>query len=181
MVSGVCGGGCAGSCPASGRPGCGCRRLLSRRADDQLFLGLLDGQVACAASGAGSAGAGRRRAHGRRQVARGDLVAAAQHHGVFDRRCAVRARCRATGRQQQVERLGGETRSLACCFPGELAQKGLRQQRNVFHPLAQRRQPDFHHLQPKVEVFAERAGFDQVLEVLVGGGDQAYVRREGFV
>ncbi len=57
----------------------------------------------------------------------------------------------------------------------------MRQQRQVFGPLPQRRQPDLHHAQAEKEVLAERARLDQFLQVLVGGCDQTDVGRECFV
>ncbi|MDT4824412.1 hypothetical protein FQZ97_576590 [compost metagenome] len=49
------------------------------------------------------------------------------------------------------------------------------QQRNVFHTLAQRRHLDGEYVEAVIEVFAEAAGLDHLLEVLVGGGDDAHI------
>jgi hypothetical protein len=49
------------------------------------------------------------------------------------------------------------------------------QQRHVVQVLAQRRRADRDHVQAVVEVLAEAAGGDLLLEVAVGGGDHPHV------
>src|SRR6185503_9727358 len=61
------------------------------------------------------------------------------------------------------------------------AQKTLREQGDVAHPLAQGRQADFHHAQAVIEVFAERACLDLLLQFFVGGGDKPYVGGQRLV
>ena len=51
----------------------------------------------------------------------------------------------------------------------------MRQDRDVLRPLAQRRDGDGHDLEPVVQIAAEGAGSDLLLEVRVGGGDDAHV------
>ncbi|MNZ11188.1 hypothetical protein D3C78_280510 [compost metagenome] len=55
------------------------------------------------------------------------------------------------------------------------------QQRDVFHPLAQRRHLDGEDVEAVVEILAEAAGLDHLFEVLVGGGDDAHVDVLGLV
>src|SRR5262245_17814786 len=49
------------------------------------------------------------------------------------------------------------------------------QQRNVFGPVAQRRQQDREHVQPIKKIAAEFAVSDHLAQVAVGRGDQAHV------
>ncbi|OKO20268.1 hypothetical protein AM484_002319 [Pseudomonas aeruginosa] len=51
----------------------------------------------------------------------------------------------------------------------------VEQQGDVFHPLAQRRHLDGEYVEAVVEVFAESAVLDHLLEVLVGRGDDPHV------
>ncbi|HEU4404828.1 MAG TPA: hypothetical protein VFS43_06010 [Polyangiaceae bacterium] len=72
-----------------------------------------------------------------------------------------RPRAEAAHGLAQLARLGGE--------------EGLREQRDVVAPLAQRRHVELDHVEPVVQVFAEAAGRDLGHEVLVGGRDDAHV------
>ena len=54
------------------------------------------------------------------------------------------------------------------------------EQQEIGFPLPQRRHEDREHVQPVVEVLAERAVLDRLLEVLVGGGDEAHVGFQGL-
>ncbi|NBO60694.1 MAG: glycosyltransferase family 2 protein, partial [Flavobacteriia bacterium] len=54
--------------------------------------------------------------------------------------------------------------------PGELLDEVLDQQRDVGGPVPQRGDRDRHHLEPMVEVAAEAARGDRLLQVAVGGG-----------
>ena len=55
---------------------------------------------------------------------------------------------------------------------GELLEEVVGQEQDVGLPLAQRRHEDREHVQPVVEVLAELARRNGLLEVLVGGGHQ---------
>ena len=57
----------------------------------------------------------------------------------------------------------------------ELLDEVVGQQQDVGLALAQRRHEDREHVQPVVEILAELAGGDRLLQILVGGGDQADV------
>ena len=65
-------------------------------------------------------------------------------------------------------------------FGGELLEEALDQQRNVLGPLAQRRHDDGHDLQPVKQVLAELARRHRLLQLLVGGGDDAHVDADQF-
>ena len=56
-----------------------------------------------------------------------------------------------------------------------LAEQRLRDDENVVAALAQRGQPEVHDVQAVVEVLAEFAGLDHLLEVAIGRGDDADV------
>ena len=58
-------------------------------------------------------------------------------------------------------------------------EKVLRQQRNVLAPLAQRHRLHRKHVEAEIEVFAKPAALHFLLEVAVGGGDQAHVDGAG--
>jgi serine/threonine protein kinase len=60
-------------------------------------------------------------------------------------------------------------------MPGELFVEGLDQQWNVVASLAERRQPERHHVEPVVQVGAKCAAVDGGAQVLVGRGDHANV------
>ncbi len=55
------------------------------------------------------------------------------------------------------------------------AEEVLDEERDVARALAQRRQADRHDVEAVEEVFAERAGGDELLEVAVGRRDEAHV------
>ena len=67
----------------------------------------------------------------------------------------------------------------ALAFDAELARALLQeeagQRRDVFLALAQRRQAQADDVEAMEQVFAERAGLDPLLQVLVRGGDDAHV------
>ena len=58
----------------------------------------------------------------------------------------------------------------------ELLEEVIDEQQQVGLPLAQRRHEDREDVEPVVEILAERAGGDRLLQVLVGRGDQPDVR-----
>ena len=150
-----------------------------KRANDQLFLGVLHRQIISLQQLAF-----RRRAaaaHRRRQVARGNLLAAAQHHRVLDGRAQLAHVARPGIIHQRFERVRREIVHRFAVFLREFAQKTLRQQRNVARPLAQRRQFDFHHAQPEKQIFAEFPGFDQFFQIFIRRRNQPHVGRQGLV
>ena len=74
------------------------------------------------------------------------------------------------GRRDPLDVLAVGARGLLEKMIGEQQQIGL--------PLAQRRNEDREHVEPVVQILAERAVGDRLLEVLVGRGDQPHVRLE---
>ena len=57
----------------------------------------------------------------------------------------------------------------------EALEEVVDQQRQVFAPLAQRRQVDGQDVQPVEEVFAEAAVGDHLPQIALGAGDDAHV------
>ena len=49
------------------------------------------------------------------------------------------------------------------------------EQRNILPPFAQRRHPDWHHIQAIEQILAEAAGGDLAAELPVRGGDDAHI------
>jgi hypothetical protein len=114
----------------------------------------------------------------RRRAAAGGRVdvqalAAAQDRGALGDR-GHRARCRASRRPAGARVRGVELeRHTAEAHAGP--PREWRAGAGVIGPLAQRREVDREDADPVPEVLAEAAGGDHVLEVAVGGRDQAHV------
>ena len=68
-----------------------------------------------------------------------------------------------------------ERRALVAVPDPVRGEEVLREQRDVFRPVAQRGHLDRHHPQPVVEVLPQRARFDGRLGVGVRGGDEPHV------
>ena len=64
---------------------------------------------------------------------------------------------------------------VAIVFFVVVRQKMADQFRNVFAPLAQRRQVNRHHVQSIVQVFAKFVFVDQFLQIAIAGGDHAHI------
>ena len=64
---------------------------------------------------------------------------------------------------------------------GEFLEEVRAELRDVFLPLAQGRQPDRADLEPVVQVLAEPAGLDLLLEVPVRGRDDPHVHLDRVV
>ena len=116
---------------------------------------------------AGACWSGRRA--GRRDGSRRRRRARARARG----RCAARGRCPASRSARAAPRRRGRTRTVAA--RGERREEVAGQRAQVLGPLAERRQLDRHHVEPVVEVLAEAARRDRVLEVAVRGRDDAHV------
>ena len=72
-------------------------------------------------------------------------------------------------------------RDLLAVLRGELLDEIVDQDGNVLAPLAERGQADRDHLQPVVEVAAERARLDRLLQVAIGGREDADVDLDRLV
>ena len=77
---------------------------------------------------------------------------------------------------QHVDRRRRDALDVLAVLARELLEEVVGQQQDVGLPLAQRRHEDREDVQPVVQVLAERPAGDRLLEVLVGGRDQADVR-----
>ena len=71
--------------------------------------------------------------------------------------------------------LGREALDVGAVLRAEALEEGHGQQGDVALALAQGRQVDRHHVEPIIEVLAERPFGDHLGQVAVGGGDQADV------
>ena len=80
-----------------------------------------------------------------------------------------------------LQRLVGDALGLDAELLGALLHEVARQHEDVFAALAQGRQAQADHVEAVKQVFAEGAVFDALLEVLVGGGDDAHVGLDGVV
>ena len=73
------------------------------------------------------------------------------------------------------ERGTGKAARGATVFRGEAPQKKAGKHDRVRRPLAQRRNPHRHLVQPIVQVFAKASLGHHPVEVLIGGADDAYI------
>ena len=123
-------------------------------------------------------GRARHRLQARRQVGELHRVAVAQGdrplHGVLElAHIAWPAVVQQDARDLGRERGRGPAEAL-----GLVGEQTLGEQEHVLAPLAERRQIEAEHVEAIEEVRAEPALLDERLEVLVGGGDDAHVRRD---
>ena len=63
----------------------------------------------------------------------------------------------------------------------ELLEEVLDQQRNIFAPVAQRRQIDVDDVQPVVKIFAEFLLFHHLAQIRIGGGQNPHIHLHDFV
>ena len=59
-------------------------------------------------------------------------------------------------------------------------EESIYQQGDVFFSVSQRRKNEFDHIDPVVQIFPEQIFFYQILQVLIGGRDDADVGFFGF-
>src|SRR5204863_3355949 len=76
---------------------------------------------------------------------------------------------------QQLQRIASPARLGLTASLQKLLREMLDQLENVIAPLAQRRDRQRNNLQSEVEIFAERSFPHGALEIVVRGGDNAYV------
>ena len=69
---------------------------------------------------------------------------------------------------------------LAAVRHGELAQKVIRQQRDILNTVTQGRHMKRDHIEPVEQILAEITAFNFVLQHLVGRGDHAHVHLRPF-
>src|SRR5207249_6715074 len=77
-----------------------------------------------------------------------------------------------------LHRRVGNVFGLAAVSAGELLEILGAQRRHIFGVLPQRRHEEGNDVEPVEEVLAEVASLDLLLQVLVGGGDDADIYRE---
>src|SRR5207245_2603034 len=76
---------------------------------------------------------------------------------------------------EHLHRLRREAGELLAALAAEAIDEVLHQQRDVVAPLLERRERDVEHVEAEVEVLAEAAPLDLLLEVAIGGADHAHV------
>ena len=81
------------------------------------------------------------------------------------------------GRRQQFDRFRRIDLALAG-LGGDLGEEVRDQQRDVLAAAIERGHLDVHHVQPVIQVLAELALGEQLLQVAVGGGDDPHVHRQ---
>ncbi len=80
---------------------------------------------------------------------------------------------------EHLRRLRGEARGGGRPPLALAREEGLRQRQHVLPPVAQRHEPERHHVQPVVEVLPEAASPHRLREIHVRRGHEAHVHLEG--
>ena len=113
----------------------------------------------------------RRQANNGRQVLKLDDVALAQRRQGTQHRAQLAHVARPREPQQRLTRRRGDPQPL----PGRLFSQQKVQQLRFVRALAQRRQADFQPVEAVKKVFAETAVGHTLLQIAVGGTDDAHV------
>src|SRR6185436_7786492 len=145
---------------------------LQRILDQILFIGADGVPERHARDGARRLGGLQRR----REVVAVDHLAVAHQHRSLEGVLELADVARPVVAGQHVDRGRRNALDAARMLAGELLEEVIDEQQQVGLPLAQRRDEDGEDVEPVVEILAEGAGGDRLLQVLVGGGDQAHVR-----
>src|SRR2546422_368744 len=112
----------------------------------------------------------------RRQVADIDHLPGG-HHGEPVAQVLELAHVARKGKARQMgERVLGQAFGLDAELLRAVRQKIFGEQRNILGALAQIGQAQTNHVQAVVQILAERAVAHALIEILVGGGDDAHVR-----
>ena len=121
-------------------------------------------------------GLGAGRLHVRREVLLADHVALHQDHGALDG-VAELADVPGPGvaLEHVHERGGRDALHVLAGLGVELLDEVVDEERHVLAALLERRQPDGEDVEPEVEVLAEPPAADLLLQVPVGGADDAHV------
>ena len=107
----------------------------------------------------------------------GDQRRGGEGHRVLDHVVQLADVSRPGRLNQHLHGLRGEPLLLALVLGGEQADEVLGQERDVLPPLVQGRQFQADHVQPVEQVLAEGVFLDRLLEVAVGGRNDAHVHR----
>ena len=110
-------------------------------------------------------------------VGRRDRQAVGHDHRALDHVLELADVARPRMRLDRGDRVGQDRHRAAALLGGELAHERMREQRRIALAVAQRRDLDDDLGQPIVEVLAEAARRDLVLQVLVRRADDAHVDR----
>ena len=120
-------------------------------------------------------GAGRRRPAGELQVVAGDLRAAGQDQRALDHVLQLADVPRPGVGAERGHRRGVDPAHRLAGAGRVLLQEVLGQMRDVARPIAQRREQDREDVQAVIEILSKRAVGDLLLEIAVGGRDDADV------
>src|SRR5581483_5611092 len=112
---------------------------------------------------------------GVRQQVNGDAGSGGEHDGALDHVLQFAHVSRPGIIQQHAQRFLGDLADRPLIFRGKLADEKVHQQGDIFLALTQRRQVDGDDVQAVKEIFAESALTAELLQVHVGGGDDAHV------
>src|SRR6266542_2535184 len=155
------------------REGLVAARMTERLLDDEalhLFYGRPDRDDDRARRRPGAA-RGLRAPDGLRQVLLVHELASREHHGALDRVLELADVPGPAVALERRERRRGEPRERLRVLPGQPSQERAREERNVLAPIAERREPHRHDVQPVEQVLAEAPGAHLGGEVLVRRGD----------
>jgi hypothetical protein len=117
----------------------------------------------------------------RRQVVAVDGPLFAEQHGPFDAVFQFTHIAGPVVGHEHIDGRRGEPLDLPAVLFGIALQKKVRQQQDIRFALPQRRHVDGKHVQPVIQVAAEGILLHGLLQVLVGGRDDAHVHLEGPV
>ena len=107
-------------------------------------------------------------------------LAVAHEHGPFEGVLQLADVAGPVIAREHVDRGRGDPADVTVMFLREFFEEVVDEQQEIGLSLAQRRHEHGEHVEAVVEVFAEGAGRDRALEVLVGRGDQPYVGLDRF-
>ncbi len=110
-----------------------------------------------------------------RHVARRQPVAAGQHDHLLDRVAQLADVARPGVGAEHVDRFGGEPLHRFPVPDAELLQEEIAQGGDVAVPLGQRRHVDVDDIQPVEQILAELSLADHLVQIAIGGGNQADV------
>ena len=107
-------------------------------------------------------------------------LALAHQHRAFERVLHLADVARPVIADEHVDRGRGDALDALAVLVRELLEEVVGQQQEVGLPIAQRRHEDREHVQPVVQVLAERAVRERLLHVLVRRRDEPDVHLDGF-
>ena len=114
-----------------------------------------------------------------REIVEADHRADGQSHAALDHVLELTDIARPVVGGQRRQRAAGDAAHVLLELPRVLANEVLHQGGNILFPIAQRRDGESGHVEPVVEILAERPRAHQLAQVHVGGGDHPHVQGNG--